>query len=274
MFVWILIYFNYLQISSSKEEWIEIEKGYRNKFPRCIGSLDGKHVVIECPANSGSEYYNYKKDFSIILLALVDSNYNFIFADIGSNGRMSDGGILRDTELWNKIATEALNLPDPHPLPGSDINIPYVLLADSAFALHKNVMKPYPGIHNIGNPKSIFNEKLSRSRVIVENTFGVLCTKFRIFRKPFALCPEKVTLITLTCILLHNYLRKSKTSSQVYTPPGTMDIYDNNNMLVQSGSWRNEIDENGALRNLPRVARRSALDAIEVREEFTKYFCR
>ncbi|CAH0730232.1 unnamed protein product, partial [Brenthis ino] len=134
-------------------------------------------------------------------------------------------------------------------------------------------MKPYPGIHNIGNPKRIFNEKLSRSRVIVENTFGVLCTKFRVFRKPFALCPEKVTLITLTCILLHNYLRKSKTSSQVYTPPGTMDIYDNNNMLVQSGSWRNEIDENGALRNLPRVARLSALGAIEVREEFTKYFC-
>ncbi|XP_041982596.1 uncharacterized protein LOC121735745 [Aricia agestis] len=175
-----------IKIPSSKEEWIEIEKGYKNKFPRCIGSLHVKHVVIECPANSGSEYYNYKKDFSIVLLALVDCNYNFIFADIGSNGRMSDGGIFRDTKLWNKIATEALNLPDPHPLPGSDKYIPYVLLADSAFAFHKNVMKPYPGIHNIGNPKRIFNDKLSRSRVIVENTFGVLCTKFRIFWK--AIC--------------------------------------------------------------------------------------
>lgn len=186
---------------------------------------------------------------------------------------MSDGGIFRETVLWNKITTETLNFPDPHPLPGSDVNVPYVLLADSAFALHKNVMKPYPGMHNIGNPKRIFNEKLSGSRVIVENTFGVLCSKFRIFGKPFALCPEKVTLITLTCILLHNYLKKSKTSSQVYTPPGTIDVYDNNE-LVQSRSWRNEINGNCALRNLPRVARRSALDAKEIREEFTKYFCR
>lgn len=57
---------------------------------------------------------------------------------------MSDGGIFRETVLWNKITTETLNFPDPHPLLGSDVNVPYVLLADSAFALHKNVMKQYP----------------------------------------------------------------------------------------------------------------------------------
>lgn len=31
-------------------------------FPDYIGSIDGKHVRIHCPAHSGSLFYNYKDD--------------------------------------------------------------------------------------------------------------------------------------------------------------------------------------------------------------------
>ncbi|KAJ8961611.1 hypothetical protein NQ317_001692 [Molorchus minor] len=68
------------------EQWIEIEKGFRDNFPHSVGAIDGKHIVIKCPNNTGSEYYNYKRIFSIVLLALVDGNYRFIFADIESQG--------------------------------------------------------------------------------------------------------------------------------------------------------------------------------------------
>lgn len=67
-------------------EWLEIEKGFNSKFPRAVGAIDGKHINIICPPNSGSEYFNYKKSYSIVLMALVDSNYKFIFADIGGQG--------------------------------------------------------------------------------------------------------------------------------------------------------------------------------------------
>lgn len=61
---------------TTAEGWLNIEEGFRTKFPHCIGALDGKHVVIESSTHSGTEYFNYKKTFSIVLLALVDSKYS------------------------------------------------------------------------------------------------------------------------------------------------------------------------------------------------------
>ncbi|CAH2003136.1 unnamed protein product [Acanthoscelides obtectus] len=104
-----------IKIPSSLEEWLEIEKGFSFKFPRAIGAIDGKHIILKCPPNSSSDYFNYKKNFSIVLMAIVDSKYKFIFADVGGQGRISDGGIFRNTLLWDMISNNTLNLPAPRP---------------------------------------------------------------------------------------------------------------------------------------------------------------
>nr|CAH7742340.1 unnamed protein product [Callosobruchus chinensis] len=85
----------------SLEQWQKIEEGFRTKwnYPNCVGAIDGKHVVFEKPPNTGSQFYNYKKEFSIVLLALVDGDYRFITVDVGGYGRNSDGGIFRSSQL-------------------------------------------------------------------------------------------------------------------------------------------------------------------------------
>jgi len=66
------------------------------------GALDGKHVVLQCPRNSASEYFNYKNAFSIVLFALVDADYNFKFVDAGCQGGISDSGVFTINELYKK----------------------------------------------------------------------------------------------------------------------------------------------------------------------------
>lgn len=102
--------------------------------PNCVGALDGKHIRILCPTKSGSEFFNYKSYFSIVLLALIDANYNFLHVDIGCQGRISDGGVLRNSTLFNMILDGTLNLPQPIPLQGRNIPVPFYFIGDDAYA--------------------------------------------------------------------------------------------------------------------------------------------
>ncbi|CAN8023217.1 unnamed protein product [Ixodes persulcatus] len=102
----------------TEQDWQTIADAYwmRWQFPNCIGAVDGKHVQVEAPANSGSLYHNYKGTFSIVLMAVADSSYVFRLIDVGASGRMSDGGVLKRSQL---ASVSKLACPDCPPVPSS-----------------------------------------------------------------------------------------------------------------------------------------------------------
>ncbi|XP_050315869.1 uncharacterized protein LOC126750338 isoform X1 [Anthonomus grandis grandis] len=85
----------YIQVPKTNAEWNIIARGFEERwnFQGCCGAIDGKHVNIQQPQGSGSDFYNYKGFFSTVPMALVDSDYSFIFIDVGSQGRMNNSTI-------------------------------------------------------------------------------------------------------------------------------------------------------------------------------------
>lgn len=56
-------------------------------FPNFIAAIDGKHIHIQAPSKSETLFFNYKKTFLIVLLAMVDAEYKFICVDVGAYGK-------------------------------------------------------------------------------------------------------------------------------------------------------------------------------------------
>jgi len=90
---------------SNKETWLQISETFYKKtnFPNCLGAIDGKHIRCKNLNNAGSLYYNYKKYFSIVLIAEVDANLNFIAIDVGSYGREADSSVFRESAFGIKL---------------------------------------------------------------------------------------------------------------------------------------------------------------------------
>ncbi|XP_049781864.1 uncharacterized protein LOC126183689 [Schistocerca cancellata] len=94
------------KLPSTTEEWKRCSEEFdiTSNFPLCVRDDDA-------PIKTGSECYNYKNFFSIVLFALVDANYHFLYADVVSQGGISDGGIFKNSKLWKKLQDDSLNMP-------------------------------------------------------------------------------------------------------------------------------------------------------------------
>jgi hypothetical protein len=92
-----------------------------------------------------------KGHFSIILFALVDANYQFLYVDVGKPGSNNDATVWHTSTLKKALTSGKLNLPK------SQGNVGYHFLGDDIFPLTTTLMKPYTRKENMAVAEKIFN---------------------------------------------------------------------------------------------------------------------
>ncbi|XP_064461938.1 uncharacterized protein LOC135372179 [Ornithodoros turicata] len=200
--------------------WERSAEGYANRwqFPNCIGAVDGS------------------------------------VADYGSH---SDGGVFKNCPIGQALENGRLDIPPPQLLAATAITLPCVFVGDEAFQLRPNFMRPYPAA-SLNRTRRIFNDRLSRARRCIENAFGILASRWRIFRRPICLHPDNAIKVVQACVVLHNYLltEEDPTDTGSYCPSGSADMTAGSGQTIE-GQWRTE-SRNNPPRALATMHRSSA----------------
>lgn len=252
------------------QQWQRYSAEFESRWnlPHCCAAVDGKHVTITCPPNSGSMYYNYKKQYSIVLMAMCDANYNFVGVDIGAYGGNADGSVFAQSAFGYRLLHGELELPQPSALPNGDV-LPYFIVGDAAFPLKSNLMRPYPG-RNLEILQENFNYRLSRARRTIENAFGVLVARWRILLSPLQLQPDAAENIVKASVVLHNFVKRHNANQ--YAPPSFVDHIGQEGEIIVPGEWRSQVDPLvGIDSDFVQRGNNAARNAYQARDVLAKY---
>lgn len=141
-------------------------------------------------------------------MAICDSKYKFITVDTGAYGSSSDSRVFHESVMGRRMREGRFNIPFDQPLPWTEgPDLPFVLVADEAFALSQYLLRPYAR-SNLDDKKRLFNYRLSRARRLIECTFGILSSKWHVFQTPLQLSLENAELVIQACCILHNIVRE------------------------------------------------------------------
>ena len=199
-------------------------------------------------------------------MAIAGPTYLFDYFDIGGFGRQSDGGTWAATEIGKALREDKLILPELKALSGWEPNnkLPHVFVADAAFPMSFNLMRPYPvnGRGGLTPERRVYNYRQSRARRIVENAFGILCHRWRILLNPLDMDREQVINTVTACVILHNYLCITQGCSK--------ELKELNRKRAQSdGKWKRLTAVSETLKRKPN---RPSDFAVKTRDSFCRYF--
>ncbi|XP_067131302.1 uncharacterized protein [Centruroides vittatus] len=267
--IWKCFQKEYMAFPSTPADWKKISDGFERSWqlPHCCGSIDGKHVVRECPKNTYSLNYNYKGTYSTILLAISDAHYCFLMIDYGHYDSESDSGILRKSVFGQHLINGKLTFPKADALPNSNTLFPYFIIGNEVFPLRHNLLRPYPRHSEFSHSEKIYNYRLSRGKHVVENAFGILAARFCILRKPLNYDDESVkSMVLASCILQNMLIQKSA----AYCPNGYAD-YEDSDYNQNENVWRSK---NITLENLKKVSSNMYnIKAKSLRNIYKSYLC-
>lgn len=163
-------------------------------IPGVVGAVDGCHIDVKVPAATQADYIDRTQRQNVILLGVCLPDKRFSFVQVGFPGSAHDSRVLKSTSLYEKMKNNDPNyIPSPH----------YHIVGDSAFGLQKHLMVPFKNTGNLPPGKILFNRKLSKARVTIDNAFGFRKGRFRRLKYVDADI-ERVPKIIKACCVVHN----------------------------------------------------------------------
>ena len=138
----------------------------------------GKYISMRKPSNSDSLWCNYKGFFSMAMLTVCDARYCFSLVDVGEYGSNNDSGIFRNSKMGRGFGNGEMNIPESKKILGDDLELSYFCWRWDNFL---SKMRPFSAKAFINKMRKIFSYRLSRTRRIIENMFGILVAYWKIF---------------------------------------------------------------------------------------------
>lgn len=131
-----------------------------------------------------------------------------MYINVGCTGRCNDSTIFEQSKLKLHHINNPILQQNRRTI--MSVDVPPLLIGDSAFKLTSYVMKPFPYTTDQDASKKLFNYKLSKCRRVVENAFGHLKARFRRIGKGIDNHIQNSNMIIKACCLLNNFLNSKK----------------------------------------------------------------
>ena len=172
-------------------------------FPQTVGAIDGTHIPILWPQECASDYYNRKGYYSILMQATVDFRGLFMDVNIGWPGKCMMLVFLFILHASEKGAMVYTLFPD-WPITLAGVKVQLLLLGNPTYPLLPWLMKPYLDNASTTPQEHHFNYRLSRARMVVENSFGCLKGRWRCLLKRLDLQTSNIPNVVASCVVLLN----------------------------------------------------------------------
>ncbi|XP_033738226.1 putative nuclease HARBI1 [Pecten maximus] len=157
-------------------------------MPQVLGCIDGTFVRISTPRENEPDYVN-RKGFHSLNVQMVCNN-NFIITNCVARwpGSCHDSRVFRESQLCHDFENDLYS---------------GFLLGDSGYPCRRYLMTPYNHTNDIRH-RERFNGALCRTRVVIEQTFGILKRRFSCLSIGLRTNPNRACKYIVACAILHN----------------------------------------------------------------------
>ncbi|XP_055957011.1 putative nuclease HARBI1, partial [Patella vulgata] len=156
-------------------------------FPKVLGCVDGTQIKIATPNKNENDFVNRKGVHALNVQMICDPKFRITSLCANWPRSVHDSRIWRQCELNNQFQNGIHN---------------GLLLGDSGYPCLTYLMTPF--LNPTNRHEENFNTSLCRTRVLIEQTFGILKRRFALLHYGIRSSPQQAVIYITACVILHN----------------------------------------------------------------------